>query len=78
MRTSKILITANVLFSKPHIQGTRVSVEQVLACIGEGWSNKKIMNEFDVSEKDIKACMLFALKSVGRTHFVESTHKAYA
>lgn len=77
MSKSKISVSANVLFGKPHIKGSRISVEQILACLSEGWTHKKIMKEFEVSEEDIKACIDFAYRSVSRTHFVNTSGKAY-
>jgi uncharacterized protein (DUF433 family) len=75
---SRIVVTSTVLFSKPRIKGTRIPVEQVLACLAEGWSHKKIIKEFSVTEEDIQACIDFAHRSVVRTHFVTSTGKAHA
>lgn len=78
MSKIKISVSADVLFGKPHIKGTRVSVEQILGCLSEGWSSAKIKKEFDVSGDDIKACIDFAYHSVSRTHFVNTSDKAYA
>lgn len=78
MSKSKISVSSNVLFGKPRIQGTRISVEQVLACLAEGWTNTQIRKEFDISEDDIKACINFAYHSVSRAHFVNTSDKTYA
>jgi len=78
MAKSKIKIMSTVLFGKPTISGTRISVEQILACLSEGWTNAKIMKEFSVSDDDIKACITFAHHSVSRTHFVNTSGKVYA
>lgn len=75
---SKIAINSSVLFGKPSIAGTRIAVEQVLACLSEGWTHAKIKKEFRISESDIKACIDFAYRSVSRTHFVNTIRKAYA
>ncbi|MFA4891487.1 MAG: DUF433 domain-containing protein [Candidatus Gracilibacteria bacterium] len=77
MATSKISVSSTVLFGKPCITGTRVAVEQILACLSEGWTHSKIKKEFGISEEDIKACMDFAYRSVSRTHFVNTSGKAY-
>lgn len=77
MSNKKISVSANVLFGKPRIKGTRISVEQVLACLSEGWTHKKIMSEFDITDEDIKACIDFAYHSVSRTHFVNTSDEAY-
>ncbi len=73
MKDSKVSLSANVLFGKPRIQGTRITVEQILACLVEGWSYKKIIKEFEISEEEIKACIDFAYHSVSRTHFLNTS-----
>lgn len=78
MSKSTISISSNVLFGKPRIKGTRITVEQVLACLSENWTQAKIKKEFDISDDDIKACINFAYHSVSRTHFVNTSGKAYA
>lgn len=78
MNFDRITVSANVLFGKPRIQGTRIPVEQILACLAEGWTHKKIIKEFEIAEEDIKACIDFAYHSVSRTHFLKTSGKAYA
>lgn len=78
MSSNRVSVSPNVLFGKPYIKGTRISVEQVLACLSEGWTYAKIKKEFGISEKDIKACIDFAYHSVSRTHFVNTSGIAYA
>lgn len=78
MSKSKISVSPGVLFGKARIQGTRISVEQVLACLSEGWTNAKIKKEFGISDEDIRACIDFAYHSVSRTHFVTTSGKTYA
>lgn len=60
MAMSKISVSSTILFGKPCISGTRISVEQILACLSEGWTNVKIKKEFGISDDDIKACINFA------------------
>ncbi len=78
MTKSKITVFSTVLFGKPCIAETRIAVEQILACLSEGWTHTKIKKEFGISDDDIKACMDFAYHSVSRTHFVNTSGKAYA
>lgn len=80
MDKSRIVVQSDILFGKPHIKGTRISVEQVLACLSEGWDNKKIIKEFGVTKDDITACIDYAYQCVSRTHFVKSSidEEAYA
>ncbi len=77
MSNKKIITSAKILFGKPYIKGTRVSVEQILACLKEGWSHKKIISEFDITDGEILACIDFAYQSVSRTHFIKTSDKAY-
>ena len=78
MIKSKIIVAPTILFGKPTLAGTRIPVEQILACLSEGWTHTKIKKEFDISDEDIKACIDFAYHSVSRTHFVNTSGKAYA
>lgn len=78
MAENKITITSTVLFGKPTIAGTRIAVEQILACLSEGWTHVKIKKELGISDEEIKACITFAHHSVSRTHFVNTSGKAYA
>ena len=34
----RIEISEDILFGKPRVKGTRISVEKVLACLAEGWN----------------------------------------
>jgi uncharacterized protein (DUF433 family) len=58
MQKKAISVSSKVLFGKPHIKGTRITVEQVLNCLSQGWSNAKIKKEFGVSEEEIKVLEL--------------------
>lgn len=78
MAENRITIISTVLFGKPTIAGTRIAVEQILACLSEGWTNAKIKKEFGISDEEIKACITFAHHSVSRTHFVNTSGKTYA
>ncbi|MDP2691752.1 MAG: DUF433 domain-containing protein [bacterium] len=79
MIPKRITISGNILFGKPRIKGTRISVEQVLGCLAEGWTHKEIIKEFNVTEEDINACVDFAYQSVSRIRFLRSSSRqAYA
>ncbi len=77
MKKNLISISNKVLFGKPHIKGTRITVEQVLRCLSQGWSNTKITKEFGISEEEIKECINYASHSISRTHFVNTSDKVY-
>jgi uncharacterized protein (DUF433 family) len=75
MSNERIVISGNVLFGKPRIKGSRISVEQVLACLAEGWTHEKIKEEFDLEEADIQAAIDFAHQSLSRMLFFPSTKR---
>lgn len=57
----RITVTPDVLFGKPHIKGTRISVDQVLSCLSEGFSFEKIIDEFPyLTKEDVRACVEYA------------------
>jgi uncharacterized protein (DUF433 family) len=57
----RITIDANVLVGKPIIKGTRISVEFVIDLLGRGWSEERILKEYDhLTPRDIQACLAYA------------------
>ncbi|PIQ79506.1 antitoxin [Candidatus Peregrinibacteria bacterium CG11_big_fil_rev_8_21_14_0_20_41_10] len=56
MTNKKISVSSNVLFGKPRIKGTRISVEQVLAALAEGISQKDLIKEFGITAEDVQGC----------------------
>ncbi len=56
-----IVSTPGILAGKPRVKGTRIPVQQVLQCLSEGWSMKKIIDQFpSLSKEDIQACVAYA------------------
>lgn len=78
MSTKRIAVDEKILFGKPHVKGTRISVEQVLASLAQGMTHEELSNEFDLTEEDIQACMEYASKSVAGTHYLDASGNAYA
>ena len=67
----RIITSQDILFGKPRIKGTRISVEQVLSCLEEGYTTEKIIQEFpDVTEEDVSACIKYANNLVVNIHVV--------
>ncbi|MFW6038828.1 MAG: DUF433 domain-containing protein [Candidatus Saliniplasma sp.] len=55
----------DVMAGKPVIKGTRLTVQYIIGLLAEGASMDEIVNEYDdLSEKDVKACLIFAPKSL--------------
>ena len=68
---NRITTSPYVLAGKPVIRGTRLSVEFVLNLLAHGASNSEITQEYtSLSEDDIQACLLFAVKSLSATSFM--------
>ena len=59
--SDRIVATPDVLAGKPRVKGTRIPVQQVLQCLSEGWSVKKVIDQFpSLSKEDIQACVAYA------------------
>jgi len=58
----RIVIDPNIHFGKPCIEGTRITVEDVLELIQEGISFTEITNKYypDLTLEDVKACAKYA------------------
>jgi len=56
-----ISINANIRFGKPVINGTRISVYDVLSWFANGMSMQDIIEDFpELKEDEIKACLAYA------------------
>jgi uncharacterized protein (DUF433 family) len=67
----RISVNPEVMTGKPVIKGTRLSVAYVLGLLAHGASFEEVMDEYEgVEEDDIRACLLFAEKSLEDHMFV--------
>ncbi|MCA1899259.1 MAG: DUF433 domain-containing protein [Chloroflexi bacterium] len=57
----RIVVDPQIHFSKPVIQGTRITVQNVLELINEGLSFDQLVKDYypDLKKEDIQACMLY-------------------
>lgn len=55
----RISIDPNVCFGKPCIRGRRIWVSLVLDLLAGGMKPEQIMQEYDVEEQDILACIAY-------------------
>lgn len=61
-----ISIDADVLAGKPHVRGTRISVEQVLSHLGNGWTTELLLEQYPtLTLEGIRACVAFAAEYLG-------------
>ena len=57
------------MVGKPVIRGTRLTVEFILNLLAHGSTMDEIIKEYQgLKEEDIRACILFATKSLAMSH----------
>lgn len=67
----RITLNPKVMVGKPVIRGTRLTVEYILNLLAHGAMMGEILGEYKgLTEEDIRACMLFATKSLESTTFM--------
>jgi uncharacterized protein (DUF433 family) len=60
-----------IMGGKPVIHGTRLTVEFILNLLSHGASQQEILEEYEgLKADDIRACLLFATKSLEDTTFL--------
>ena len=70
----RITLNPEVMAGKPVIRGTRLTVEYVLNLLAHGATPEEILEEYPgLKPEDIRACFLFATKSLGETDFMPLT-----
>jgi uncharacterized protein (DUF433 family) len=66
-----IAIDADTLAGKPRVAGTRISVEQVLSHLGNGWTVEQLLDQYPTLTRDgILACIAFAAVYLGSERMV--------
>ena len=66
-----IVLNPKVMLGKPTIRGTRLTVDLILNLLAHGASEDEILSEYrGLTRDDIRACILFAAKSMEATDFV--------
>jgi uncharacterized protein (DUF433 family) len=67
----RISMDPKVMIGKPVIRGTRLTVEFILNLMAHGATNQEIIAEYQgLTVEDLKACILFASKSLENTVFM--------
>jgi uncharacterized protein (DUF433 family) len=67
----RITVSSSVMVGKPVIQGTRLTVEHILSLLAHGATMAEILDEYDgLTIEDIRACLLFATKTLEDTAFM--------
>lgn len=68
MFMAKIVTNPKIMVGKPVIEGTRITVEFILNLIGQGQTIPEIMEDYELTEEQIKAAIAFANKSVRKIY----------
>lgn len=67
----RVTVDSEVMVGKPVIRGTRLTVEYVLNLLAHGMSLEEILDEYEgLAPEDIRACLLFASKSLESNAFM--------
>lgn len=67
----RITLNPQIMAGKPVIRGTRLTVEHILKLLAHGADIADIQDEYeDVTDQDIRACLLFAQKSLENMAFM--------
>ncbi len=67
----RITLDAKVMVGKPIIRGTRLTVEYILNLLAHGATVTEILEEYKgLTPEDIRACLLFATKSLASISFM--------
>jgi uncharacterized protein (DUF433 family) len=67
----RITMDPKVMVGKPVIRGTRLTVQHIVGLLGSGMTGAEIVSEYEgLTHDDIRACLLFASKTLEDTTFV--------
>ena len=67
----RIVLDPKIMVGKPVIRGTRLTVDFILNLLAHGATEKEILDEYSgLTEGDIRACFLFATKTLKETEFM--------
>jgi uncharacterized protein (DUF433 family) len=62
----RITVDPNIHFGKPHVAGTRITVQNVLELVEAGISFDRIIRDYypDLTLEDVHACLRYAIALV--------------
>ncbi len=73
----RIVLDPKVMDGKPVIKGTRLTVEYILGLLAQGADSAEILEEYEgLTPEDIRACLLFATKSLSEMVFMPLASEA--
>lgn len=70
----RIIANSEILGGKPVIEGTRISVEQVLGLLANGMTNEEIIESYPIlTEESIRAVLGYAARALRNEIVIEAT-----
>jgi len=61
---ARIVRNPKIMVGKPTIEGTRITVELILNLIGHGQTIPEIMEDYDLTEHQVRAAINYAKKGI--------------
>ncbi|GMU44749.1 MAG: DUF433 domain-containing protein [Xanthomonadales bacterium] len=69
----RIAVDDDVVFGKPHVRGTRLSVEFLLGLLAQGWAEQALLDAYpQLCREDLLAVYALASELVSEEEFVVS------
>lgn len=73
----RIALDPKIMGGKPVVKGTRLTVEYILGLLAQGATSTEILEEYEgLTAEDLRACFLFATKSLSETAFMPLVSEA--
>ena len=74
---TRITMNPKVMVGKPVIRGTRLTVQHIVGLLASGMTEEQILSEYnDLTDDDIRACLLFAAEALGDAAFMPLSFEA--
>lgn len=69
--TDRIEVNPDVCFGKPHIKGTRLSVQFLMGRFAEGWTEQEVLESYPrLTRADLQAVFALAAEMLTEEEFV--------
>jgi uncharacterized protein (DUF433 family) len=65
----RVIIDPEIQHGKPVIRGTRVPITRIVGGLAGGMTKEEIMQEYEVTEEDIKAALNYAAELIEAEEF---------
>jgi uncharacterized protein (DUF433 family) len=67
----RVEVNPKIMFGKPVIKGTRLTVELILEKLAQGYTHDKLIGEYPfLTEEGIRASLLYAAKTLSVSEIV--------